>query len=187
MHAHLDHIYAGANFGEEWFTYAGVYRHMVAHCAPDGKMVEVGSWKGRSTAFLLVEAYNKSPDIEIYAVDTWLGSQEHAGMACIENGTLYEEFLSNVKPVSHKLKPLRMTSMQGANLFADQSVDSVFIDAAHDYENVKMDILAWMPKVKKGGLMGGHDYACGWSGVDQAVQQTVGAVEALESCWLKQL
>ncbi len=189
MNTHLDHIYASAAFGEEWFNYAGVYRKMVAQCAPDGKIVEVGSWKGRSTAFLLVEAYNKSSDIEIYAVDTWLGSQEHGyeGMACIENGTLYEEFLANVKPVSHKLKALRMTSMQGASLFADQSLDSVFIDAAHDYENVKMDILAWLPKVKPGGFIGGHDYASGFGGVDQAVQQTMGHVEALESCWLKQL
>jgi hypothetical protein len=71
----------------------------------DGKIVEVGSWKGKSTAFLLVEAWNKSPRIEIYAVDTWLGSEEHTGEECIKNGTLYEEFLKNVKPVSRQLIP----------------------------------------------------------------------------------
>jgi hypothetical protein len=80
-----------------------------------------------------------------------------------------------------------MTSLKGANFFPDQSLDSVFIDAAHDYENVKADILAWLPKVKKGGLIGGHDYGCGWGGVDLAVQQTMGKVEALENSWLKQL
>ena len=187
MDTHLEHLNAGHEFGEDWFSFAGVYRRMVAACPANGQIVEVGSWKGRSTAFLLVEAWNKSPRIEVYAVDTWLGSEEHAGEECIKNGTLYEEFLANVKPVSRQLVPLRMTSLKGANFFADQSLDSVFIDAAHDYENVKADILAWLPKVKKGGLIGGHDYLCGWGGVDLAVQQTMGEVEALENSWLKQL
>lgn len=187
MDTHLEHLNAGHEFGEDWFSFAGVYRRMVAACPADGKIVEVGSWKGRSTAFLLVEAWNKSSKIEIYAVDTWLGSEEHAGEECIKNGTLYEEFLANVKPVSRQLVPLRMPSLKGANFFPDQSLDSVFIDAAHDYENVKADILAWLPKVKKGGLIGGHDYLCGWGGVDLAVQQTMGEVEAMEQSWLKQI
>jgi predicted O-methyltransferase YrrM len=180
----LQHLNIG---GEDWFSFPNLYRRLVADCPTDGRIVEVGSWKGKSTAFLLVEAWNKSPKIEIYAVDTWLGSEEHAGEECIKNGTLYEEFLANVKTVRRQLVPLRMTSLKGANFFPDQSLDSVFIDAAHDYENVKADILAWLPKVKKGGLIGGHDYQCGWVGVDLAVQQTMGEVEALENSWLKQL
>jgi predicted O-methyltransferase YrrM len=153
----------------------------------DGKIVEVGSWKGKSTAFLLVEAWNKSPRIEIYAVDTWLGSEEHAGEECIKNGTLYEEFLANVKPVSRQLVPLRMTSLKGANFFPDQCLDAVFIDAAHDYENVKADISAWMPKVKKGGVIAGHDYMCGWPGVDRAVAEAFNFVDFHQNCWVKVL
>ena len=72
----LQHLNIG---GEYWFIFPNFYRRLVADCPTDGRIVEVGSWKGKSTAFLLVEACNKSPKIEIYAVDTWLGSEEHAG------------------------------------------------------------------------------------------------------------
>ena len=180
----LQHLNIG---GEDWFNCPNLYRRLVADCPVDGKIVEVGSWKGKSTAFLLVEAWNKSPRIEIYAVDTWLGSEEHAGEECIKNGTLFEEFMANVKPVSRQLVPLRMTSLKGANFFPDQCLDAVFIDAAHDYENVKADIAAWLPKVKKGGVIAGHDYMCGWSGVDRAVAEAFNYVDFQENCWVKVL
>jgi len=180
----LQHLDIG---GEDWFSFPDVYRRLIANSAIDGKIVEVGSWKGKSTAFLLVEAWNKSPRIEIYAVDTWLGSQEHADEECIKNETLYDEFLANVKPVSRQLVPLRMTSLKGANFFPDDCLDAVFIDAAHDYENVKADIAAWLPKVKKGGLIGGHDYMCGWPGVDRAVAEAFNSVDFQDNCWVKVL
>ncbi len=176
-----------ATSGEDWFSFAGLYRRLVAACPPDGRIVEVGCWKGKSTAFLLVEAYNHSPKIEVWAVDTWLGSEEHAGEECVKNGTLYDEFLANVAPVSKNLMTLRMTSLQGANFFPDASIDFVFIDAAHDYESVKADIAAWTPKVKKGGTIAGHDYMCGWAGVDRAVAHAFNSVTYEDNCWVKVL
>ena len=180
----MKHIFDEPQFGENWFNYDELYRRLVQNCRADGKIVEVGSWKGKSAAFLLVEAWNKSPRIEIYAVDTWLGSKEHAGEECIKNGTLYEQFLANVKPVSRQLVPLRMTSLKGANFFPDQCLDSVFIDAAHDYDNVKADVLAWLPKVRSGGILAGHDYDFNWPEVEKAVQETLPQVELVGNCWV---
>lgn len=179
----MKHIFDQPQFGENWFNYDEVYRRLVQNCKPDGKIVEVGSWKGRSTAFLLVEAYNKSPRIEIYAVDTWAGSPEQQSDPHVISGTLYDEFLANVKPVSRQLVPLRMTSLKGANFFPDQAVDSVFIDASHDYENVKADILAWLPKVRSGGILAGHDYDFNWPEVEKAVQETLPQIELVGNCW----
>ena len=47
-----------------------------------------------------------------------------------------------------------------SKFFLDHSLDMVFIDGAHDYESVMTDILSWLPKIKKNGLICGHDYEC---------------------------
>jgi len=49
-------------------------------------------------------------------------------------------------------------SVEVAKSFADESLDFVFIDADHTYEAVKADLEAWFPKVRKGGIVSGHDY-----------------------------
>jgi hypothetical protein len=41
----------------------------------------------------------------------------------------------------------------------DRSLDFVYIDAAHDYKNVRADILAWLPKLGPRGCIAGHDYS----------------------------
>jgi len=180
----MEHIFHQPQFEEDWFNYAELYRRIVQNCRADGKIVEVGSWKGKSTSFLLVEAWNKSPQIEIYAVDTWAGSPEQQNDPHVISGTLYDKFLANVKPVSRQLVPLRLTSLQGANFFPDQSLDAVFIDASHDYENVKADILAWLPKVRSKGILSGHDYDFNWPGVEKAVQETLPKIELVGNCWV---
>ena len=65
----MNHI--AADFEEDWFNSPNVYKMLVDNCREDGKIVELGAWKGRSSAFLVVEAYNKSPKIKIHIVDTW--------------------------------------------------------------------------------------------------------------------
>ena len=51
-----------------------------------------------------------------------------------------------------------MDSIEAAKQYEDETFDFVYIDASHHYDFVKSDILAWYPKVKKGGYIGGHDY-----------------------------
>jgi predicted O-methyltransferase YrrM len=79
-----------------------------------------------------------------------------------------------------------MSSLEAAAQFEDNSIDFVFIDAAHEYEFVKEDIAAWYPKVKPGGLFAGHDY--NWTGVHKAVsefsQQYNKFVYSSELCWI---
>jgi len=78
-----------------------------------------------------------------------------------------------------------------ARLFEAGTVDFVFIDAGHTREAVAADIAAWLPKVRPGGRIAGHDYAPEWPGVVQAVDECLGGKAALfpgtRSCWHLQL
>ena len=132
--------------------------------------VEVGSWKGMSAAFLAVEIINSGKNIKFDCVDTWRGSAEHQTMESVINDTLYDEFINNMKPVEGYYNAIRMPSVAAAKTYQDASLDLVFIDAGHEYENVKADILAWMPKVRPGGIIAGHDYVPGY------MQHVYGAV-----------
>jgi hypothetical protein len=150
------HIYQNSNFGEDWFSYPKLYSEVVAKFPSRSKFVEVGSWKGKSSAYMAVEIANSGKDIDFYCVDTWKGSIEHQDHPDI--GSLYDIFLENMEPVEGYFIPLHLTSEQASRKFKTESLDFVFIDASHEYEDVIKDLLLWYPKIKKGGVLAGHDY-----------------------------
>lgn len=63
------------------------------------------------------------------------------------------------------------TSENSSLLIPDKSLDLVFIDANHDYDFIKQDIELWLPKVKDGGIISGHDFCDKHEGVKQAVRE----------------
>ena len=73
-----------------------------------------------------------------------------------------------------------------AAAYPDQSLDFVCIGASHGYASVRADLSAWLPKVKWGGYMGGHDYTGEFSHVALAVRDFLpaGEVEMVKSSWL---
>ncbi len=173
----LEHFYY--NIGEDWFNYQDIYSQMVSHFPDNAHFVEVGSWKGRSSAYMAVEIINSQKHIKFDCVDTWKGSEEHINPGSFafnseileDKNWLYKQFLTNISSVNHVINPIRTTSLEASKLYPNRSLDFVFIDAAHDYENVKADIEAWYSKVKIGGYIGGHDYDSFWWGVQKAVNE----------------
>lgn len=146
------------------------------------KIVEVGSWLGRSTTVL---AENTSG--LVFAVDTWLGAPEIPQELIGPPGWLFAEFKKNTKGLP--VIPVQMLSVQAAGLFKRAGIcdlDMIFIDASHDYVSVKADILAWQPLLKTGGILCGHDYST-YVGVRQAVDELLGAVKLpAYSIWVKE-
>lgn len=170
----MEHFYENI---EGWFSYDYLYKH-VAELAEDGDLfVEVGSFKGRSSAFLAVELINTGKKVRLDLVDTWAGSPEHQqGGECevkeVVEGTLFETFTNNMKPVEGFYNAKRMTSLEAAATYEDNSIDFIMIDGDHGYDAVKADILAFLPKMKDGGIMTGDDAFA--EGVRRAAIETLG-------------
>jgi hypothetical protein len=144
-----------------WFDFQGIYSKMVEEHGDGANFVEVGTYLGKSISYLAVEIINSGKKIKLNAVDTWEGSPLEPlqqSQSDVINKTLYVNFLKNIEPVKEIINVVKSDSVKAADLYEDESVDFVFIDASHHYEFVKSDILAWYPKIKKNGYIGGHDY-----------------------------
>jgi predicted O-methyltransferase YrrM len=158
---------------EGWFNSEDLYRERVAVAEDGARFVEIGAWKGRSAAFMAVEIANSGKQIHFHVIDNFRGSEEHKEHECVRSRTLMQEFLQNMLPVSGHHSTLVADSAAAADYFANASIDFCYIDAAHDYESVKRDILAWLPKMKPGATLAGDDYKF-YPGVKQAVDEVLG-------------
>jgi hypothetical protein len=154
-----------------WFDWPDLYAALVASAPASGcHVVEVGAWKGRSAAFMGVEIANSGKAIRYDVVDTWQGTPTealHQDDPDVQNGRLYDVFLSNIAPVRPYVHPLRMTSVEAAATYPDGSLDVVFLDADHGTDAVIADCQAWWPKLRPGGILAGHDRS--WDTVKTAV------------------
>jgi beta-1,4-mannosyl-glycoprotein beta-1,4-N-acetylglucosaminyltransferase len=168
------------NLGENWFTFPELYKNIVENCSNGSKLVEVGCWKGRSSIYMATMIANAEKNIDFYCIDTFEGSVEHKNLADLKN--IYDIFLSNIDPVKKYIKHIKNSSINSSYKFENDSLDFVFIDASHEYEEVKQDILSWLPKVKKNGVLAGHDYH--HDDVRIAVNEILGECEISEDCFI---
>jgi hypothetical protein len=168
----MEHIYHLSQFGENWFASLSkdLIKKAIELTPSGGKFVEIGSWKGKSSAFTVVEIINSGKNIQFDCIDTWRGSLEHQGYDCLD--ILFEIFQENMKPLVGYYNAIKMKSMEAVNLYEDNSLDFIFIDASHEYEDVKADIVSWMPKLKERGIIGGDDYNnTSFPGIKKAVEE----------------
>jgi hypothetical protein len=189
----MNHIYQLPEFGENWFDYQELYNSMVEKFPSGSKFIEVGSWKGKSAAYIAVEIINSKKDIKIDCIDlwadcidSWKGISEDQKDEHVKSNYLYELFIKNISSLSNIINPIRMDSISASKIYKDNTIDFIFIDANHDYDNVKKDIEAWFPKVKIGGVIAGHDYTKYWPGVVKAVNDFFVKKNTLisGSCWI---
>lgn len=119
-------------------------------------MVEIGSFAGNSTE-IFAQKFHK-----VYSVDPWVsGWDENDGSADPNKFDMKEvekQFDIFILSQYNNVIKNKMKSEEASILFDDESLDFVYIDGDHRYEGVKKDIELWLPKIKKGGFIGGHDY-----------------------------
>lgn len=98
-----------------------------------------------------------NPQLKLYSIDPWKAYptyREHLTQSKIDS--IYEAAKLRLKPYNCKI--IRDFSEKAYKKFDNESVDFIYIDGNHEFLNVAQDIALWMPKLKKGGIMAGHDY-----------------------------
>ncbi len=140
-------------------------------------VVEVGVWKGASTLVMAEEMWRLGIPGVILAVDTFQGSAEHwLGEYPVPmrdgRSALYETFIRNVVAAGlpNYVVPLPLDSINAAMVLGDLGLrpDVIHLDAAHDAMSVSMDLQAWWPLLRDGGVLIGDDYCPQWPGVVRA-------------------
>jgi hypothetical protein len=109
---------------------------------------------------LIKEHFDKHSNI--CEIGTYLGvSSELFALCCEDIISVDKRKLDGLEDVllrNDNFKFMNMTSEEASSHFEDGFFDGVYIDARHEYEYVKQDIELWLPKVKPGGVLCGHDY-----------------------------
>lgn len=143
--------------------------NLAKNCIGKGVIVEIGSWKGKST-ICLAKGSKAGNKVKIYAIDPHTGSSEHKKR--YSRVWTLEEFKKNIKnaKVHDIITSIVKTSEEAAKNFV-KPVELIFIDGAHEYELVKLDFELWFPKLINGGIMAFHD--TGWPGPKKVVEEFV--------------
>lgn len=95
--------------------------------------------------------------LKMWGVDPYLSYPEHKCTKYIEE--LYPATLKRLSPYPN-CNLIRKMSLDAVNDFSKRSLDFVYIDGNHTFGHTAMDLMRWSEKVKKGGVISGHDYFC---------------------------
>lgn len=137
--------------------------------SPVKVMVELGCYVGDST-----EIFAKHFDI-VHAVDPWVNGYDDNDAASFQH--IMAKIEAQFDEMAAKYKSIvkyKMTSEEALDAFKDQSVDLVYVDALHTYRGARDDIARYLPKIRPGGWLCGHDYQQRFAGVIKAVDEAGG-------------
>jgi predicted O-methyltransferase YrrM len=148
-----------------------LYRAALA-CATLGAIVEIGSWKGRSTVWLAAAA--RRAGTVVYAIDRHEASREDPA------ARTYDEFHRNLESAGllDHVRPLVMSSREAERVVQGR-VGVLFIDGDHSLAGAQEDFTLWLPRLAPGAALLCHDVStASYSGPRRMFQRLV--------CWSPQ-
>ncbi|TCZ75346.1 class I SAM-dependent methyltransferase [Paenibacillus albiflavus] len=141
----------------------------------DGEIIEIGSFKGKSTVSLgLGSKWISERKRSIYAIDLFIPS--------IEYGEYYHDFEKNIRgyQLENYVIPIKKYSHE-ALPECPERISALFIDGDHNYLSVKKDIELYSPRVEAGGMIAFHGYNV-YEGVQRAVDELCESKEYVYVC-----
>lgn len=145
-----------------WFDFDDIYMEAIRKAENGSYFLEIGCFFGKSTEFLCRKIKESGKDIKLFVVDIFI--TDYPLYVEILNGrSMLEVFKNNLQEHKDILNIYQGNSNEIHKIFHDNYFDMIFIDADHDYDAVKKDLINYHPKLKKGGVFAGHDYTenCG--------------------------
>jgi len=117
------------------------------------KGVELGVFAGEYSEILM----KRIPGLDLTGIDAWKIYKEYKDYK--RNESMINAY-NQAKQRSEKtgFKIMQDWSTEAVKQFADESLDFIYIDCNHDFAHVVEDLNVWSPKVKKGGIISGHDF-----------------------------
>lgn len=116
--------------------------------------VEVGVLQGKYL-FMLCKL---NPQMKLYGVDPWKVYNDYPDLSDQKTFDLFYEQTKEKLASFSNYELIRESSMDAIKKFEDESLDFVYIDANHEDPYISEDIIEWSKKVRKGGIISGHDY-----------------------------
>lgn len=118
-----------------------------------GRIVEIGSWKGKSTCWLAQAVKDSGKKDKVIAIDHFKGSEEHQKLPNF-TGDTYKDFLKNLRrnDLHDFVEPFVDTSMNMLKKWSG-SIGLLFIDGSHKYEDVRDDFKGWSQFIPIGGTV----------------------------------
>jgi hypothetical protein len=120
---------------------------------------EIGVWEGEYSEQLC----QQNPGLHLLCVDAWTPYGGDETQANVNDPTFIAKVNAARTAAYARLRPYNCSilpyfSVEAAHLVPDRSLDFVYIDANHTFEGLVADFASWVPKVRTGGIIAGHDY-----------------------------
>lgn len=148
--------------------------------------VELGVAAGRHSEYIL----EKTGVDKLWSIDRWAhvsGYDDDMNLPQNEHDELYLYVCKKLSKFGPRSSIIRSDTTLASSIFEDKSLDFVYVDADHSYEGCKKDLIAWIPKIRTGGIISGHDL--NWDTVSRAIEDALpqfgidSVVPIGEACW----
>jgi predicted O-methyltransferase YrrM len=182
------------------FDFPDLYAAMVKSARDGAHFVEIGVMLGRSTCFM-AEAIRDSGKVIVFdAIDSFawpfpsiLATGPYATRpqlqvylprnapafwsTLVAQGSTFQatKYCLERAGIASHVNLFCASGQAHAHNYAKDSLDFVFIDTEHTYDDTFSLLVTYLPRIKPGGVLAGHDFTAEFSGVVQAVRDVLGS------------
>lgn len=180
LRSKFDTVLSEEERGENWFPEVNrnALKSILVTLPPGAKVLEIGSWLGRSACFIL----EVNPNVDLHCVDTWEDWRLPEDEVKKESRRVREQFLSNLAKlgITDKIKVIEDDSKNILQYLPKGTLDMIYIDGSHKEEEVYLDMRHSYSLLKLGGHIVGDDW--GWNSVSKGIMRAFWETNEVEEC-----